>query len=147
MARVVRFVTTSDLAMPRGAEQVARGFYGRMLGMREVMKPAGERGVWFKGEGGELRLKVVEPMPANPPGGGPVRAELEVDDAETLRKALLAARYRAYDAPPVAGTRGFFALDPFGNKLELRQKLAGAKALNETHFGADYNPGFDTHGG
>ena len=42
------------LAMPAGGEDAARAFYGRLLGLTEVPKPAGlsdHGGCWFVGTG------------------------------------------------------------------------------------------------
>lgn len=105
--------------MPRGGEADARNYYGRILGLREVMKPPGERGLWFDVAGRSLKLRVTEPFPQPTTA---VLAKFVVDDAEALRKAHDKARFRHYDAPPVVGTRGFWGLDPFGNRLEFRQR-------------------------
>jgi catechol 2,3-dioxygenase-like lactoylglutathione lyase family enzyme len=43
-----------QLAMPRGAEDQARWFYGTLLGLSEVEKPeplASLGGCWFEGDG------------------------------------------------------------------------------------------------
>jgi catechol 2,3-dioxygenase-like lactoylglutathione lyase family enzyme len=40
-----------QLAMPRGAESAARAFYGGVLGLAEIVKPAAlaaRGGVWFR---------------------------------------------------------------------------------------------------
>jgi catechol 2,3-dioxygenase-like lactoylglutathione lyase family enzyme len=124
--------------MPPGGEAEARRFYGQLLGLRETMKPPGERGVWFlvplaAGEDGsrpagrdgvqttEGLFKVV-PDAAFQPANDKPQARFRVDKAEPLRMALDKARFRHYDAPHVVGTRGFYAHDPFGNRIELRER-------------------------
>ncbi len=51
--------------MPEGAEALARGFYGGVLGLDEVAKPAalaGRGGVWFESGGLRLHLGVERPF-------------------------------------------------------------------------------------
>lgn len=105
--------------MPPGGEADARRFYGQILGLRETMKPPGEKGVWFQTDSG--LFKVLPRAPFTPPGKDP-QARFRVDKAEAMRMALDKARFRHYDAPPETGTRGFYAQDPFGNRVELRER-------------------------
>lgn len=122
--------------MPAGGDADARRFYGQILGLRETMRPPGERGVWFRvpqdedksgpaGRDGVTTdsgtFKVV-PAAAFKPAQDKPQARFRVDKAEALRMALDKARFRHYDAPPETGTRGFYALDPWGNKIELRER-------------------------
>lgn len=125
MPRVLSSDHPADLPMARGQEEVARKFYGRILGLREVMKTPGERGVWFDIGGVPFRLRVADPLP---PPSTETKAKLRVDKAEPFRQALNVARYRAYDAPAIRGTKALIALDPFGNRVELREYLPGAAA-------------------
>lgn len=107
------------VAMPAGGEADARRFYGQILGLRETMKPPGEKGVWFQCDTGLFK---VLPRADFKPAQDKPQARFRVDKAEAMRMALDKARFRHYDAPPEAGTRGFYALDPFGNKVELRER-------------------------
>jgi catechol 2,3-dioxygenase-like lactoylglutathione lyase family enzyme len=140
--KVLAMEMGDEVRMPPGGEAEARRFYGQLLGLRETMKPLGERGVWFRVPPGEdagatplaRRVAVqdaeglfkVVPDPAFVPKSatGPV-ARFRVDKAEALRQALDKARFRHYDAPHVVGTRGFYAHDPFGNRIELRERPQG----------------------
>src|SRR5437660_1450047 len=50
-----------QLAMPAGAEDAARHFYGQLLGLTETAKPAplaARGGCWFAGPGMQLHLGV-----------------------------------------------------------------------------------------
>src|SRR5512147_3073253 len=52
-----------QLAIPRGAEERARAFYGSLLGLREIAKPAHlarRGGVWFELGALQLHLGVEE---------------------------------------------------------------------------------------
>lgn len=138
MPRVLKLEEPADLPMPRAQEDVARRFYGRILGLKEVMKAPGERGVWFDVSGVPLRLRVAEPVP---PSTTEVKARLRVDSAESFRQAATVARYRVYDAPAVTGTRAVILLDPFGNRVELREWREGAGAGTRVAEEAGPQPG------
>lgn len=52
-----------QLAMPKGSENLARGFYRDMLGMKEIPKPeplAGRGGCWFASGEAQVHLGVEE---------------------------------------------------------------------------------------
>jgi len=117
--RVIAKEEGDGVAMPVGKDADARRFYGQLLGLKETMKPPGEKGVWFSTEAGLFK---VLPAPDFKPAGDKPQARFRVDKAEPMRMALDKARFRHYDAPPEVGTRGFYALDPFGNKIELRER-------------------------
>ena len=119
MPRVVAKDAGESVPMPPGQEAEARRFYGQLLGLRETMKPPGEKGVWFQVEGGTF--KVLPRADHKPTPQAEPLARFRVDKAEPLRMALDKARIRHYDAPHVPGTRGFYAHDPFGNRVELRE--------------------------
>jgi len=107
-----------QLAMPAGGEDQARAFYGDLLGMIELPKPAElakRGGCWF--------------------GSGNVQIHLGVEsDFRPARKAhpallcsgydALAARLRATgvevrDDDNIPGVRRCHISDPFGNRIEL----------------------------
>jgi catechol 2,3-dioxygenase-like lactoylglutathione lyase family enzyme len=112
-----------QLAMPAGEEAAARRFYGEVLGLPEIAKPARlvpRGGVWF--------------------GDGPVQVHLGVEaDFRPARKAHpafrvenldeLAARCEAAGHTPafdaeLLGYRHFYVADPFGNRLEFLEPRA-----------------------
>jgi catechol 2,3-dioxygenase-like lactoylglutathione lyase family enzyme len=107
-----------QLAMPAGGEGTARAFYGGLLGLREVPKPAAlavRGGCWFVGRGVALHLGVeADFRPASK-----AHPALLVDDLLGLRGALEAAGVSVVDDDAAIGVRRFHAFDPFGNRLEL----------------------------
>ncbi|HUR69561.1 MAG TPA: VOC family protein [Candidatus Thermoplasmatota archaeon] len=119
MPKAVSKEMGEGVQMPPGGDADARRYYGQLLGLREAMKPPGERGVWFQCDSG--LFKVIPLVGFKPDQSKPL-ARFRVDKAEAMRMALDKARFRHYDAPPEVGTRGFYALDPFGNKIELRER-------------------------
>jgi catechol 2,3-dioxygenase-like lactoylglutathione lyase family enzyme len=110
-----------QLAIPEGGEDRARGFFCGMLGMVEVPKPTNlsPSGCWF--EGGSMALHIgVDPdfypaLKAHP--------ALLVDDLLALRERLEAGGFQTKDDKPVTGYERFFTADPFGNRIELMQKV------------------------
>lgn len=122
MAKVLSKEAGDAVAMPPGRDADARKFYGAILGLRETMRPPGEKGVWFQTDQGPFK---VLPRADFAPANDKPQARFRVDKAEGMRMALDKARFRHYDAPAEEGTRGFYAHDPFGNRIELRERRAG----------------------
>lgn len=110
-----------QLAMPPGGEDRARSFFVGLLGMREVPKPANlsPSGCWF--ESGLVHLHLgVDPdfRPA-----GKAHPALLVHDLASLRARLEAGECDIRDDQPVEGYQRFFTSDPFGNRIELMQRV------------------------
>lgn len=107
-----------QLAMPPGEEERARAFYGGLLGLREVPKPAplaARGGCWFEAPGTALHLGVEREgfRPAKKAHPALVVADL----AEAGRDlAAAGAPVRWNDELP---ERRIFTEDPFGNRIEL----------------------------
>ncbi|MEO8752564.1 MAG: VOC family protein [Casimicrobiaceae bacterium] len=113
-----------QLAMPAGGERAARRFYGELLGLVEIPKPANlaaRGGAWFRCGALQLHLGVeAEFRPARKAHPG-----LLVRDLPALLAALGAAGFEVkYDPEPVAGFDRAFTADPFGNRIELVQAHA-----------------------
>jgi catechol 2,3-dioxygenase-like lactoylglutathione lyase family enzyme len=114
-----------NVTIPRGAEDVARRFYGELLGLREIPKPAPLRergGVWFDAGGLDLHISVEEDRAAI----GPDQRRhfgLECANVDAIRERLAAAGVTIDPGRPAPWKR-FFAIDPFGNRIEIHE--AGA---------------------
>jgi catechol 2,3-dioxygenase-like lactoylglutathione lyase family enzyme len=115
-----------QLAMPRGREAEARAFYGDILGLRELTKPANlavRGGVWFALGTQQLHLGVEDDFrPAKK-----AHPAFQVRDAGRLRGQLEQAGYSPYEDEPLAGYTRFYVADPFGNRLELMEKVTRSK--------------------
>lgn len=109
-----------QLAVPRGSEQACRGFWGGILGMDELEKPAvlaARGGCWFRGGGVEVHLGVEEPFtPARKAHPG-----LLVDNLPVLAAGLELAGYPVAWSDEFPGHDRFYCADPFGNRLEFLQ--------------------------
>ena len=111
-----------QLAMPAGGEDRARAFYVNVLGLAERPKPphlAARGGCWFHAPGVELHLGVDR----NFRPAAKAHPALLVSDLAALRDRLAEHGVRFDDGAPLDGyARGDIA-DPFGNRIELMQKL------------------------
>ena len=113
-----------QLAMPPGGEAEARRFYGELLGMREVAKPApltARGGCWFESPGTVVHLGVeAEFIPARK-----AHPAFRVADLEECRDGLAAAGVPITPDDSLPEVRRFYTADPFGNRIELIQDSDG----------------------
>jgi catechol 2,3-dioxygenase-like lactoylglutathione lyase family enzyme len=109
-----------QLAMPPGREDEARQFYGGLLGLEQVGKPAAlvaRGGCWFEGPDTFLHLGVQDDfLPARK-----AHPAFLVADLERLREILVAAGVPISPDSILPGIRRFYASDPFGNRIEFIQ--------------------------
>lgn len=112
-----------QIAIPAGGEDQARAFYAGLLGMTEVPKPANlsPSGCWFRGGSVSLHIGVD---PAFRPALKAHPAFL-ADNLAGLRERLTAAGCAIRDDKPVEDYARFFTEDPFGNRIELMEQVAG----------------------
>ncbi len=110
-----------QLAIPAGGEDRARGFYVGLLGMIEVPKLAtlSASGCWFTSGAVSLHIGVDPDFrPATK-----AHPALLVDDLDALRERLALVGCVVRDDKPIAGYRRFFTEDPFGNRIELVERV------------------------
>ena len=107
-----------QLAIPPGAEDDAREFYGEVLGCEELAKPdllAARGGAWFRYGGVEIHLGVEEDhRPARKAHPG-----ILVGDLDELEARLRTAGFEVEPDYNLPGYRRFYVPDPFGNRLEF----------------------------
>jgi catechol 2,3-dioxygenase-like lactoylglutathione lyase family enzyme len=107
-----------QISIPTGGEDAARRFYGGVLGLTEVSKPAAlaaRGGCWFVGPGVALHLGVEADFRA----ARKAHVALLTDALDELRGTFAAAGVTIVDDDAPIGVRRFHAFDPFGNRLEL----------------------------
>lgn len=112
-----------QLAMPAGEEEKARAFYAELLGFTETLKPpelAKRGGVWFKSEIVQLHLGVEGDFkPARK-----AHPAFIVDNLDSLITTVQSAGYETDKSqPPLDGYKRAHVFDPFGNRIELMEKL------------------------
>ena len=107
-----------QIAMPIGGEAQARSFFGKLLELEELPKPAdmaGRGGCWFAAGAHQIHLGVeADFRPAKK-----VHIALRTGDLAALRARLEAAGHATLDDVPVGGRSRFFSADPFGNRIEF----------------------------
>lgn len=116
-----------QVAMPPGGEERARAFYGDLLGLPEIPKPANlaaRGGVWFAVGPRQLHLG-VEPdfRPARK-----AHPALRVHGLAELVERCRAAGVAVVEDEPLAGFDRVYLNDPFGNRLELLEPTGGTQA-------------------
>jgi catechol 2,3-dioxygenase-like lactoylglutathione lyase family enzyme len=110
-----------QVAIPAGGEDTARAFYGSLLGMAEVVKPAAlavRGGCWFTAGSAVLHLGVEESFaPARK-----AHPAFLVSQLDALVESLTGAGYECVRADgEIPGVRRFHTVDPFGNRVEFQQ--------------------------
>jgi len=114
----IRRIDHVQLAMPRGRESAARQFYGEVLGLREISKPAplaSRGGVWFELGDTQVHLGVeADFRPAKKAHVG-----FEVEDLDGMIERCRAAGHEPRPDDALPGRRRVFIDDVFGNRLEL----------------------------
>ena len=112
-----------QIAMPAGAEDKARAFYIEQLGFTEIPKPpdlARRGGAWFQTGSVQLHLGVeAEFRPARK-----AHPAFIVDDLDAWIANVQSAGYETDTSqPPLDGYIRAHVFDPFGNRIELMEKL------------------------
>ena len=107
-----------QLAIPRGAEEEARRFYGGVLGFTEVPKPEPMRargGLWFQAGPVQVHLGIEDDL--RPSEKAHPAFVVRGLDAYLARLAAAGCAWRGSDELP--GVRRGHTRDPFGNRIEL----------------------------
>jgi catechol 2,3-dioxygenase-like lactoylglutathione lyase family enzyme len=113
-----------QMAIPAGGEALARRFYGEVLGLVEIAKPAAlavRGGCWFDGPGFQLHLGVeADFVPARK-----AHPAFLVADLAAWASHIRGAGQAVIPDAAVAGVRRFYTADPFGNRIEFIQQGDG----------------------
>ena len=111
-----------QLAMPVGAEDIAREFYHGVLGLTETPKPAdlaARGGCWFTGGNAHIHLGAEQDFsPARK-----AHPALLVQDFDTFAARLAEHGCEIAPGKPLAGYKRGDIVDPFGNRIELMQRV------------------------
>lgn len=114
----LRNIDHVQVAGPPGCEAAARMFYGSVLGLQEIPKPAelaARGGVWFRIGTQELHVGIQEDfrpaLKAHP--------AFSCVDPDALAEAIQATGAPVSWNGALNGVRRFYTSDPFGNRLEI----------------------------
>lgn len=120
MLHVIQGIDHVQVAAPSGCEEAARRFYGELLGLEEIPKPAAlaqRGGAWFSLGRQQLHVGVADPFE-------PARKAHPALLVAAGRLDALAERLADSGAPvsfdhDLPGVRRFYTEDPWGNRIEL----------------------------
>lgn len=107
-----------QLAMPVGREADARRFYGELLGMHELAKPAKmavRGGCWF--QSGDVQLHLGAEADFRP--ARKAHPALVCASYDALLERLRAANVTVTETDELPGVRRCHIDDVFGNRIEL----------------------------
>ncbi len=111
-----------NVTVPTELEAASKEFYGSVLGLQQVPKPAAARqsGAWYQIGANQLHLSVENEA------SGPVSSRhicFSVSDLSAAEKRFREAGVEIIpEARPVPGTSRFYVRDPGGNLLEIAQQ-------------------------
>ena len=112
-----------QIAMPPGQEDQARAFYMDMLGFVEIAKPtelAKRGGAWFQSGIVQLHLGVEMDFKA----ARKAHPAFIVSDLDSLLAKAQSAGYETDTSQPALdGYKRAHVFDPFGNRIELMEKI------------------------
>ena len=108
------------LAVPAGEHEQVRDFYGGLLGLEEIPRPAALNAVydlmWFKFLDILLHIDFTPPWTTSAENR---HIALEVHALPAIRRYLESHGATLREAVPMADRERFYLLDPFGNYFEL----------------------------
>ena len=110
-----------QLAAPPGCEVEARRFFGEVLGLRELPKPAEmakRGGHWFECGAQQIHVGVEKDFRAAKKAHPAIRLKDEAA-LRALQARLHSAGTSTRDDDEIAESARFFAEDPWGNRLEF----------------------------
>ncbi len=125
MAVTIEAIDHVQITVPKAAEAAAKRFYGEVLGLEEIPKPAvlaGRGGAWFQKGTLQVHLSVEEGVLE---GNHASRRHVcyMVADLEEAEREMRAAGVEIIpDNQPVEGWLRFYVRDPGGNRLEIAQR-------------------------
>lgn len=109
-----------NVTVPPELEAVTKDFYGSVLGLKQVPKPAGSRqsGAWYQIGTNQLHLSVEVGAERGQADG---HVCFTVDDMGEAEKRFRAAGVEIIPDPRPTGAPRFYVHDPGGNLLEIVQ--------------------------
>lgn len=115
---MIKQIDHIQLAAPKDCTEECRRFWGELLQLQEIEKPADLKnngGCWFSIGMQDLHIGVEEPFSPNKKA----HPAFQVADLNAVRHALRSAGYPIYESDPLPYAQRFFTTDPFGNRLEF----------------------------
>jgi catechol 2,3-dioxygenase-like lactoylglutathione lyase family enzyme len=111
-----------NVTVPSELEDAAKQFYGSVLGLKQVPKPAASRqsGAWYQIGSTQLHLSIEDGADS---ANSSRHVCFSVSDLVEMEKKFRNAGVEIIPDPrPVPGTSRFYVRDPGGNQLEIVQQ-------------------------
>lgn len=110
-----------QICIPKGKEPEARDFYTNIIGLTEIPKPKElltNGGLWF--QIADIQLHIGTEDEVNKSKRHPA---FEVANLEYAKNYLIAKGVQIKEEIKIAGCERFSFIDPFGNRIELLEKV------------------------
>jgi catechol 2,3-dioxygenase-like lactoylglutathione lyase family enzyme len=120
---MIRSVHHVQISIPAGSEDTARDFYCGTLGMTEIPKPrslAGRGGFWAELNGFQIHFGAEDGIDRS---RSKAHVAYVVMDLEYCRQILSGKGIYITDGIPIPGFKRFEFRDPFGNRVELLERV------------------------
>jgi catechol 2,3-dioxygenase-like lactoylglutathione lyase family enzyme len=114
-----------QITIPRGTEEQAEQFYCGLLGLSQIEKPPalqGRGGFWLGAGDQQVHIGTEDGVDRL---ATKAHIAYEVDDLQAWRSLLQSHAISLLDSVPIPGYARFEIRDPFGNRIEFIQTLAG----------------------
>jgi catechol 2,3-dioxygenase-like lactoylglutathione lyase family enzyme len=119
---MIRGIHHVQLTVPNGAEEEARRFYCRVLGLPEIQKPAsptGRGGFWLQAGDREVHIGVEDGVNRY---ATKAHIAYEVSILEEWKLKIATLGIEVIESIPLSGHDRFEFRDPFGNRVEFIQQ-------------------------
>jgi catechol 2,3-dioxygenase-like lactoylglutathione lyase family enzyme len=125
--RMITALHHVNVTVPAELEDAAKDFYGSVLGLKQIPKPATSRqsGAWYEIGTTQLHLSIENEVREQQSSRHVCFAVADL--AETERKFRAAGVQIIPDPRPAPGSPRFYVRDPGGNQLEIVQELVSGK--------------------
>jgi catechol 2,3-dioxygenase-like lactoylglutathione lyase family enzyme len=120
---MIKRIHHAQISIPRDSEKKARDFYCGVLGLSEVNKPENLKnkgGCWLQLGDFQVHLGVEDGVNRLATKS---HVAFEVTDLSHWEARLLEEGIEVIDGLPIPGYERFEFRDPFGNRLEMLQRL------------------------
>jgi len=124
--QTIRGIDHVQITVPRGAEAAAREFYCGVLGLPEIEKPEALKprgGFWLAVGDRELHVGTEDGVNRQ---ATKAHVAFAVDDLRFWRAHLSERGFALEAGVPIPGCDRFEFRDPFGNRIEIIQRVADA---------------------
>lgn len=120
---MIEMIDHVQITIPSGAEAAGRAFYCGLLGLPEIPKPEslqGRGGFWVQVGDRQLHIGTEDGFDRLITKA---HVAYRVSDLDHWRQRITAAGLAIEEQIPIPGYQRFEFRDPFGNRIELTQRL------------------------